>query len=115
MAVKLEELYEPDVVRQIKNGMVELPCAQHLYGLEVDDPDKSSWPGCPECGCMLSLDYCWLCGAWTLHFGGQEFDDTIRDASGTASGDLMCARCAREYAEDEEQESYGDSGEWESS
>jgi hypothetical protein len=111
----LENLYEPQIVERIKDGMIPLPCALHIYALEIDDPDSDGGPGCPECGCMLSTDYCWLCGVWTLHFGGQEFDDVVRDASGTASGDLMCARCAHEAEIDEQESDYGEWGDWEHS
>ena len=109
----LANLYEPEIVDRIKAGMIPLPCALHIYGLDIDESDGP--PGCPECGCILSTDYCWLCGTVTLHFGAHQWDDVVRDASASASGDLMCARCAEEAELDEQENDYGEWGDWEHS
>src|SRR5438093_944305 len=73
---------------------IELPCSQHIGEFEVDEAT-----GCPNCGTLLNLDYCWFCGANWLHFGSG-FDDVIADAVATESGDLECARC---YSPEEEE------------
>ena len=54
---------------------------------------------------MLDADACIWCGEPAyLGYGGNTFDDTMRSASFNSSGDLMCARCAEQEANEEMQD-----------
>lgn len=53
-----------------------------------DDDDEPDY--CQDCGCMLD---------WEMKGPG---DDIVRPGYVTASGDVFCSRCGREYDEEEE-------------
>jgi hypothetical protein len=85
------------------------PCALHGED-EGWYRDDESIPGCPDCGCMLETEECIWCGANWISVGDNQWDDVIRSAGITSSGDLLCARCA---AEEEEEENQDYSEDWE--
>ena len=107
MSQLLEELQLPVfaglyVIAIPENSFMH-PCALHVDEIEIDPikEDGSNLPSCRKCGCLISTDSCYFCGTSWIHFGNQKWDDTVRDGSGTMSGDFMCARCAEEYDEEE--------------
>ena len=57
---------------------------------DVEDEDMPDY--CQDCGCMLD---------WEMKGSG---DDIIRPGYVTASGDVFCSRCGREYDEEEERQ-----------
>ena len=104
----MSELEEPDYPQEqpIFGKDYIHPCALHGEdeGWYRTDEDI---PCCPDCGCMLETEECIWCGANWLSFGTNQFDDAMRSAAVTSSGDLVCARCL-EMEEQEESQDYSD-------
>lgn len=67
---------------------------------------KGAWPlHCPECGCMIVLDFCAGCFQYFIRFGPGG-DDILREAGVTPEGDLMCAECAADAEAHEYDDEY---------
>jgi len=69
-------------------------------------------PFCPDCGSLLWTKTCKRCGHSFLDWTAQGFDDVCGAPEVTEGGDLVCARCAEIYREEEEQEYEEEFGYW---
>lgn len=85
------------------------PCALHGGIDEGWYDSEENIPCCPDCGKMLNTDICIWCGASNLSYGNSG-DDLMADASVTSSGDLVCANCAEDIEDAENEESFDDFG-----
>ena len=59
---------------------------------------------CPECAAMLATRECSGCSKSFLDWEYNGFDDVMAGPSVTEAGDLVCVRCARRIAREEEEE-----------
>lgn len=116
MTLAEPELEPVDVSSEPIPGMVPLPCLQHIHEIEIDT-ERDGPAGCPECGKMIWTAICWFCGAETIDWSksGPSYDDVVGYPAVTSSGDFMCFDCAVRVEEDEQEESYGEWGDWASS
>ena len=89
-------------------------CDWHQGDVGINDNDEDAYfqLSCPDCGALFWTKYCPRCGKAFPVWNAKGWDDICGAISCTSGGDIVCARCAQRYEEDEQKEYENDPYSW---